>query len=76
MTYRPSDRAEDQEAGAVGVAGTWPVRPAAAPAASTAPGNLCHTSHRTIYYVVRKNRINNEALYNSDVALVIEYDII
>jgi hypothetical protein len=36
--YRPSGRAEDQEAGAVGGAGPWPVRPAAAPAAPTAPG--------------------------------------
>ena len=35
--YRPSGRAEDQEAGAVGAAGAWPVRPAA-PAA--APGKM------------------------------------
>ena len=30
MQYRPSGRAEDQEAGAIGAAGAWPVRPAAA----------------------------------------------
>jgi hypothetical protein len=35
--YRPSGRAEDQEAGAVGAAGAWSVRPAA-PAA--APGKM------------------------------------
>ena len=35
--YRPSGRAEDQEAGAVGAAGAWPVRPTA-PAA--APGKM------------------------------------
>jgi hypothetical protein len=35
--YRPSGRAEDQKAGAVGAAGAWPVR-SAAPAA--APGKM------------------------------------
>ncbi len=35
--YRPSRRAEDQEAGAVGAAGAWPVRPAASAAA---PGKM------------------------------------
>lgn len=35
VQYRPSGRAEDQEAGPVGAGGAWPVRPAA-PAA--APG--------------------------------------
>jgi hypothetical protein len=76
MTYRPSARAEDQEAGAVGGAGTWPVRPAAAPAASAAPGKLYRTSHRMIYDVVRKNRINNATSYNSDVALIIVRHIV
>jgi hypothetical protein len=38
VAFRPSGRAEGQEAGAVSWAGTWPVRPAAAPAAPTAPG--------------------------------------
>jgi len=39
MQYRPSARAEDHEAGAIGPAGAWPVRPAA-PAA--APGKFWH----------------------------------
>ncbi len=46
MAYRPSVRAEDQEAGAVGGAWTWPVRPAAAPAVPTAPGKPYRKSHR------------------------------
>ncbi len=47
--YRPSGRAEDQEAGAVGAAGAWPVLPAALAAA---PGKLSLLSiSHTISYV-------------------------
>jgi hypothetical protein len=66
MAYRPSGRAEDQEAGAVGGAGTWPVRPAAAPAAPTVPGKPYRTSHRMVYDVVCAYRIQNTISYNSD----------
>ena len=45
MEYRPSGRAEDQEAGAMGAAGAWPVRPAAAAAPpAAAPGKFFHIS--------------------------------
>ena len=45
MQYRPSGRAEDQEAGAMGAAGAWPVRPAAAPAPpAAAPGTFFQIS--------------------------------
>ena len=47
--YRPSGRAEDQKAGAVGAAGAWPVRPAALAAA---PGKMSLLSiAHTISYV-------------------------
>jgi hypothetical protein len=68
MAYRPSGRAEDQEAGAVGGAGTWPVRPAAAPAALTAPDKPCRRSHRMAYDVVCAYLIQHSTSYNSDVA--------
>ena len=35
MQYRPSGRAEDQEAGAIGAAGAWLVRPGRRPQASS-----------------------------------------
>ena len=47
--------------------------PAPSPAA---PGKLYRTSHRMIYDVVRKNRINNATSYNSDVALLIVRHIV
>ena len=47
--YRESNRVEDQEAGPVGGAGTWPVRPAAAGAG---PGGAAGMAYRTRY---RKN---------------------
>ena len=71
MVYRPSGRAEDHEAGAVGGAGAWPVRPAVPPAAPAAPGKPYRTSYRMLYDVVWSNRIYNSISYNDDVALVI-----
>ena len=40
VQYRPSGRAEDQEAGPVGAGGAWPVRPAA-PAAAPGKHIVC-----------------------------------
>ena len=50
VQYKPSSRAEDQEAGAVGAGGAWPVRPAAP---ATAPGKhiVCYVWHiRVVCY--------------------------
>jgi hypothetical protein len=44
VQYRPSGRAEDQEAGPVGAGGAWPVRPAA-PAAATGKHIVCYVWH-------------------------------
>ena len=44
MQYRPSGRAEDQEAGPMGAPGAWPVRPAA----PAAPGKQYRTSYTSI----------------------------
>ena len=49
--YRQSNRVEDQEAGPVGGAGTWPVRPAA----GAGPGGAAGMAYRTGY---RKNPIS------------------
>ena len=51
MQYRPSGRAEDQEAGAIGAAGAWPVRPAAPPAAAPgkfSQGSILHTMFKKL----------------------------
>ncbi len=54
--HRPSGRAEDQEAGAVGAAGAWPVRPAA-PAAAPGKMLLNYISLTILYaYIVRFRR--------------------
>ena len=44
MQYRPSGRAEDQEAGAMGAEGAWLVQPAAAAPPAAAPGKFFHIS--------------------------------
>jgi hypothetical protein len=44
VQYRPSGRAEDQEAGPVGAGGAWPVRPAA-PAAAPGKHIVCCGRH-------------------------------
>jgi hypothetical protein len=51
VQYRPSCRAEDQEAGPVGAGGAWPVRPAALAAA---PGKhlVCYVWHIVCYDIV------------------------
>jgi hypothetical protein len=46
--YRPSKRVEDQEAGPVGGAGTWPMRPAA-------PGKAYRTRYRQNLWYRREN---------------------
>ena len=48
VQYRPSCRAEDQEAGPVGAGGAWPVRPAA-PAAAPGKHIVCYGWHIVCY---------------------------
>ena len=48
VQYRPSGRAEDQEAGPVGAGGAWPVRPAA-PAAAPGKHIVCYEWHIVCY---------------------------
>ena len=48
VQYRPSGRAEDQEAGPVGAGGAWPVRPAA-PAAAPGKHIVCCGRHIVCY---------------------------
>ncbi len=46
VQYKPSCRAEDQEAGPVGAGGAWPVRPAT-PAAAPGKYIVCY-----VWYIV------------------------
>jgi hypothetical protein len=74
--FRPSGRTEGQEAGAVSGAGTWPVQPAAAPAAPTAPGKPYRMLYRKAYDVEWSYRLKNSTLYLPDIASVVVYDIV
>lgn len=78
MQYRPSGRAEDQEAGPVGAAGAWPVR-SAAPAGAGKSISYAAMWHRTSYsdiLVSRRYRIIPMYIsYNTDIAIQIVCDI-
>jgi hypothetical protein len=53
VQYRPSCRAEDQEAGPVGAGGAWPVRPKA-PAAAPGKHWQWRIAYRMLQYCVRR----------------------
>ncbi len=53
---RPSGRAEDQEAGAAGAAGAWPVRPA--PAAAPGKMKLCSISYTISIVCIHRMHIS------------------
>ncbi len=73
--YRPSGRAEDQEAGAVGAAGAWPVRPAA-PAAAQGKMKLQFISYTILYvYIVCIYRLF-WAIWTYDIVLYVRHRII
>ncbi len=79
MAYRPSGRADDQEAGlagAVGESGTWPVLPAAAPAAPAVPGKPYRMLYCMAYDVVWSYRLKTSTSYLPDIASDVEYDIV
>ncbi len=50
VQYKPSGRAEDQEARPVGAGGAWPVRPAA-PVAAPGKHIVCNEWHIVCYYI-------------------------